>query len=472
MSATTLIEFDDLSEHTFDATKLALVNDKGQEKTQFLSSEILFSNFDGNTLPTLPEVSKRGVKTLVFGGVDNTGQVLGGVLNFPNQDLSNASYKNIVDVVDDFSFKVKVNMSVATVVSDRDIINMLSNIDNSKIRFYLMNDGSGITRIKREIIDSAGAITSDVVLTLADFAINPDFEISFSNDDNGNTLTYVNGVLFSTIASPAFDFTDFDFIFNDGTKAVADFDDAQLWKAVVPLAIGAISPEDTTFDLLENTMLTVIPFLLDEVTAFSVINEIPSDTQLKHFLVLNLNQIYHDGADWVESNGTLAQANTAAEISAKLDTLPIVKGLGKMLQIGHVFKSDLGYATALIESLTIKYKFQFKPDDVKTNIIFGTVLDNSKNPVEGATVRVDSDDKFYSGAFIGPTSKAISNAQGKYTIGIVETISTNSTVDICIEYSQLKLKKGVEFTETVVFEYKNRVIPDLPTTRLSDLVTA
>jgi len=218
-------------------------------------------------------------------------------------------------------------------------------------------------------------------------------------------------------------------------------------------------------------MLTVIPFLLDEVTSFSVISEIPANSQLKHFIVLNLDQIYHDGSNWVESDGTLAQANTAAEIAANLATLPIVKGLGKMLQIGHVFKSDLGYATALIESLTIQYKFQFKPDNVKINIVFGTIVDNSGAPVVGATIRVDSDDIFYNGALKAPTAKTLTNAQGKFTIGMIETVSTNSTVDITVEYTQKNIKKGVEFDEKITFEYKNRIIPDLPTTKLSDLVT-
>ena len=467
MSATTLIEFDDLTEHTFDALLMKLANDKGQLKEQFLSSEILFSNYDKDG----DLVSKRGTKTLVLSGADNTGQVLGGVLDFPNQDASIATYAAITDVIDDFSFRVKINMNVTAIVVDRDLVKMVSNIDNSLIRFYLENNGGGLTRIKRQIIDSTGGITSNVILIIKNFSIDPIFDISFSNDDDGNTLTYINGVLLSTIASPAFDFTDFDFVLGDSVEVTADFDNVQIWKAIIDLAVGIIAPEDTTFNLNENKMLTVIPFLLDEIISFTIINEIPSNTQLKHFLVLNLDQIYHDGTDWVESDGTLAQANTVTEISDNLASLPIVKGIGKILQIAHVFKSDIGYDTPLIESLTIQYKFQFKPDNVKINIIFGTIVDNAGVPVVGATVRVDSPDIFYNGAFKGPTAKASTNAQGKFTLGIIETISTSSTVDIFVEYSQKKLLKGVEFTENIVFEYKDRIIPDLPTTKLSDLVT-
>ena len=467
MTATTLIEYDVLAEHIFDAAKLKLADDKGQQKEQFLASEVFFSNFDtdGNL------ISKRGNKNLVLGGAENTGAVSGGVLSFPNQDESNAAYKAILSVVDDFSFRAKVNMRIATIVTDRDIVNMVSNIDNSKIRFYLENAGGGITRIRREIVDSAGAVVSDVVLKLEDFAINPDFEISFSNDDNGDTLSYVNGVLFSTVASPAFDFTDFDFVFNDGTDAVADFDDAQLWSSIVSLATAAIAPEDTTYELLERIMLTPLPFILDEAISIDIIVQIPANAQLKHFIGLGDIQYWHDGVNWLirEFGSTIAQANTVQEIKDNFTTLPIVKGIGVNMQIGHIFKSTLGYATALIESMTVKYKFQFKRDDVSTCLIFGSVIDNSNMPVEGAIVRVQSSDKFFNDAFVGPSAKAVTNAEGKYSLSVVETETSETTVDFTVEYTEKIIEDGEEIDSPVIFEFNNRVIPNLPTKKLADL---
>ena len=88
MSATTLIEFDDPTEHTFDAVKMELANDKGRLKSLVSANEILFSNFDTNG----DLVSKRGGKNIIFEGTDNTGQVANGLLSFPNQDNSIATY--------------------------------------------------------------------------------------------------------------------------------------------------------------------------------------------------------------------------------------------------------------------------------------------------------------------------------------------------------------------------------------------
>ena len=467
MSATTLIEFDDQTEHAFDAVKMELANDKGLLKSLVLASEILFSNFDKDGELT----SKRGSKTLVLSGTDDTGEVLGGVLNFPNNDQSIATYPNITDIVDDFAFRCRCETTLLTLVVDRDFLILESNVDQSRIRFYMQNQGSGVTRIKREIRDGAGAITNELILGLRNFSTDPNFNVAFSNDDNGDTLTYLDGVLISTIASPVFDFTDCNIVFSNNVQAVSDFDNFELFKSdAITAAFTFPFPESTTFDLLENTMITVIPFLLDEVTAFSIIEQIPDDTQLKHFLILNLDQIYHDGTAWVESDGTLDQSNTDAEILANIATLPLVKGIGAILQVGHVFKSDLGYVTADIESLTIVYEFQFKPDEVRTCLVFGTVVDNANQVVVGATIRVKSDDAFVNGAFKGPHAKTTTNAQGKFSISIPETATDGTTVDINIEYTQKDIKDGVEFDDPVTFEIKGIVVPNLPTAKLSDLV--
>lgn len=474
MSATTLIEFDDVTEHTFDSTKLTLLDDKGQLKSQVSANEILFSNFDGTGLD--PLISKRGNKTLVFGGVANTGQISGGVLDFPNQDRSIASYQNITDIVDDFAFRAKLISNISTTVFERNAVRLISNVDSSQIRFFISNQGGGVSRMNREIINSSGATVSNLVLATKTMSPGTTWNIAFSNDDDGNTLTFVDGVLLSTVASPPFDFTDCELRFGDNqganNTAWCDYDNVQLFDAHEITANYAFPfPEPTTYVLTEQTLLTQIPFLLDEVLDFSIINEILADTQLKHYLLINLNPFYHDGSNWVESNGTLAQSNTPAEILANISTLPIVKGVGAYLQVASIFKSDLGYDTAVIESISLKYKFAFKPSDLSLTLVYGTIVDNSGMPVEGATVRVNSDDKFFDNAFVGPTAKAVTNSQGKFSLTVVETETSGTTVDFTVEYKQQVFANGVEFTENVVFEYNNRVIPNFPTAEFSSLVT-
>ncbi len=466
MSVNAIIEFDDLLQHSFDASKIEITGGQAKLKSQALASEVFFYDFGIDAELT----SRRGGKELVFGGAENTGKVLGGVLNFPNQDLSNAAIKNITNIVDDFSFKVKVNMSIVTIVADRDIINMISNIDNSKIRFYLMNDGGGKTRIKREIIDSAGAVTDDVVLIIKDFSIDPDFEISFLNDDNGNTLTYVNGVLFSTVASPTFDFTDFDFIFNDGTNAVADFDDAQLWNAIVDLAIGSISPEDTTYPLTAQEIITAVPFIMDTWTAFSDNKTVLNGSLVKHQPLRDSARYFFDtvGAIWKIVDVALdkfLQSNLDTIINTNLPTFPLTIGIGTTIQIASLLKaSDDGYTTPILDTITLKYGRQHKAGAIGICTVIGVVKDKSGLPVVGAEVQFSSKIKksfLLNNVLIGPTVIAITDSEGKWSISLVETASTQNTVNAKIDF-----KDG----SNEIREFKNLTIPDLPSKDFEDIV--
>ena len=474
MSVRAIIEFDDAAEHSFDTAILTLLNDKGQHLSQLSPNEILFSNFDGNVLPVLPEVSKRGGKTIVFSGANNTGQVANGVLEFPNEDQSLGTYQNITDIVDDFAFRVKVISNITGTIMVRDLVRLVSNVDNSEIRFSFANQGGGLTRVNRVIIDSGGTTVSNIEVGSQAIVDGTVWDIAFSNDDDGNTLTYINGVLQSTIASPAFNFTDCNFIFSDSSSAnaAADYDNIQLFKTNELIANFAFPfPEETTFILEEQILVTDIPLLVDEIILVDIIHEIPANTQLKFFGLLDGQAYYHDGTNWAISNQTLAQSNTLAEIQANITAIPIVKGIGKILQLGSIFKSDLGYATPLIESVEVIYKITFKTDDVTVCNVFGTVFDNAIVPVVGATIRVQSADKFVNNVFIGPSAKAITNNQGKFSISLPETETDGTAVDIFVEYTEKQIIKGIEVDQKIIFEYKNRVIPNLVTRELSQLVT-
>ena len=176
---------------------------------------------------------------------------------------------------------------------------------------------------------------------------------------------------------------------------------------------------------------------------------------------------YHDGSNWVPSNGTLAQSNTPAEILANVSTFPVSKGVGGAVQIAHIFQSDVGYDTPSIESISISYKFQFKPDDVNLCIVYGSVLDNSGLPVEGATVRVNSSDKFFNAAFIGPSAKAVTDKFGKFSLTVVETETTNTAVNFTIEYTQKVIQNGREIDQFISSSLRNRIVPNSPSRELS-----
>lgn len=480
MSATVLIEFDDPSEHTFDNTKLTLLNDKGQLLSQVSPNEILFGNYDGlgdGSGGSPVALSRRGGKTLVFSGIANTGQVANGVLEFPNTDKSLATYQNITDIVDDFALRCRVEMNVATVSSDRNLINLNSNVDQSNIRFFVGDLGGGISRVRLTITDSGGVVTTNkLILAEPNFTTDPNFNVAISNDDDGNMLVHFNGSLHSTIASPSFDFTDCDVVFGDNVSSfggVANFDNFQLFKANEIVAAFAFPfPEPTTFDLNEHLLVTAIPQIVDEIIEVDITHEISPNTQLKFIVILNSVSFWFNGTVWEISDRTLSQANTEAEIKANLSSIPITKGIGKLMEFGSIFKSDSGYATPLVENATFKYGMSFKASDVVLCNITGTIKDNSGSAVEGATIRVQSEDKFFNNVIIGPSAKTLSNNQGKFSISVPESATANLPVDFFIEYTEKTLTDGKEVDSNVIFEVLGKIVPNAATAELSSLQDA
>lgn len=476
MSATEIIEFNDVTEHTFDNTKLTLLNDKGQLLSQVSPDEIFFANYDGlgdGSGGAPVALSRRGGKTAIFSGVNNTASVTGGLLTF-QEDRSVATYQNITDIVDDFAFRCRIQAIITSTVVDRDLFSLKSNVDSSEIRFFFSNNESGITRMNAQMIDSVGGITNSTAIVIKDLSVDPNWNIAISNDDNGNILFYVDGVLKKTLVSPAFDFTDMNIIFGDNSVnfSAANFDNVQLFKSDAILADFAFPfPELTTFVLSEQAMITDIPAIVDEVLDVTIVHTIPLLTQLKFFTLIDGVSLWFDATNWVTSARTLAQTNTEAEIKANLSALPLTKGIGSILQFGHVFKSDSGYATPLLERLTIEYKLSFKSGDVTTCTVFGTVRDNSNKAVAGATIRVQSSDKFFNNVFIGPSAKVVTTAEGKFSISVPETVTAGLTVDFTIDYIEKQLISGIEADVPIIFEFKNRIIPILPTREISLLVT-
>lgn len=465
MAVTSLIEFDDDLEHTFNSN-LEISDDKGKLKNIFLESELMFFNFGtDNNLN-----AKRGAYQLVFSGVN--GDVSNGFLNLDDDNVSRAKISNVQNagLENNFSFRMKLKVPFVSIVTEKAIFTLKSNADLSQVRFYFTNQGSGVTRINREIKDNLGNIISNAIVATIAFSVGHITEIAFSYDSINGSKTYLDGVLKNSTALYVSNMSNCDVVFGGITgNSFCSYDDFQLWVDEIDLLSNGITPEPTDFSIVENAMITDIPFLMDELNDFIENSQIPVLTFLKHFFIINLNQYWFNGNAWVASNGKLEQSNTSAEIKANLQSFPLVKGIGGYVQIAHVFKSDSGYATPLLESIQIIFGFKFKPDELKKCIVYGTVVDNQGNPVQGAIVEIDSKDKFYNSAFVGPKAEVITNEQGKFAVGLIETETTGTSVNINIKYNSGKTKPDGSIIFNI-FSYKNRIIPNFPSRKINELI--
>lgn len=483
MSVTSLIEFDDAAEHDFDAANMELASDKGGLKSQVLSSEVLFANFDED--PLIPNIltSKRGAKTLVLGGLNNTGEVSGGLLSFPNEDQSTATYQNITELTGDFTVRFKAISKIIAPGTPKQIARLISNVDSSQIRWRYQNQGSGVVRIYCNVTNSAGATVADFVVGSVTLAVGTVTNLAVSHDADGSLRMFYNGALVNTIAAPTFNFTNCNLRFgNTGgatETAAANIDNVQLWNApVLTAAFTYPVAEPTTYVLPTQQMDTKIPLLVDEFLDADIVVEIPSGSRCTHGVRLNEDIYVYDAVagTWGVVDYTsdlIDQGNSAADLKAnltKMNGVQVIKDIGKVVEIVHFVKSDSGYVTPLIESVTIKYKHTFKSGNIPLCTVLLTVKNKLGEAVENATIWVEGDPLILANTLLGPNGKVNTNAQGKVSVGIPQGI----TVDFRVGFNQPTLDEttGEESTEHVVFERPQQVIPALPTQSFELLASA
>lgn len=469
MSVTSLIEFDDAAEHEFDSSTLELASDKGGLKSQVDTNEVLFSNFDTDDELT----SKRGAKELTFGGAANTGQVSSGLLSFPNNDQSTATYLNITDIVDDFAVRFKAISKITTPATAKQIARLKSNVDLSEIRWRYQNQGGGVARIYCTVINSAGATVSDFTLGTVTLAVGTVTNLAVSHDADGSFRMFYNGALVNTISAPSFDFTNCNLRFGNTGGATelasANIDNVQLWKSpFLTAAYTYPTPEATTYVLPEQRMNTKIPLLVDEILDIDIAAEVPADSQLTHGVEVNGDLYVYDSGSgvWVlaDLTSTLIDQGTSAAVMkaniTKLNDAVIVKDIGKVVEIVHFFKSDSGYATPLIESVTLKYKHTFKSGNIPLCTVLLTVKNKLGEVVPDASIWISGEDTLLANTLLGPTGKKTTNAQGKISVAIPQGI----TVDFRVGFTEPSLDEttGEEGTEFRTFELSGQLIPSLP----------
>ena len=111
-------------------------------------------------------------------------------------------------------------------------------------------------------------------------------------------------------------------------------------------------------------------FRADGLAGFTEVSTKSGSDKIKHILKKNSIWYYHDGNDWVESNETYAQANTAAEIETyKADFL--TEGYGKNIKLRSFLHSDDGSTTPALDTITISYNFSGDEATYSTVTIYG-----------------------------------------------------------------------------------------------------
>lgn len=78
-----------------------------------------------------------------------------------------------------------------------------------------------------------------------------------------------------------------------------------------------------TYSTDAPTALTKNPISADRIVGIKEYASKPSNTGIKYSIVSDSQDLYYDGSNWVESNGTYAQSNTIKDVVANIDRLII-----------------------------------------------------------------------------------------------------------------------------------------------------
>lgn len=262
----------------------------------------------------------------------------------------------------------------------------------------------------------------------------------------------------------------------------------QVTLLVVFPAANTISSVDTlTFNTTANTAyptsdptITVnAGFLSDalESLAETMVTVAGADSLTYIFQVNGQDKYYDTGTSaWANSDGSLAQSNTAAELTdAVLVALDLASGVTVNLKV--VLHSDDSLTTPEVATLTVGYNFFNTQNEPATCTVWGFYLDVSGQGVPGATVtfglkRTLGQYREAAGSIIEKQVQRVTDENGRFEADLIrssefETAGTyvitikDPTASPKLDTSYIEKTKAIEFT-----------VPDLTNVDITDRISA
>ncbi len=146
----------------------------------------------------------------------------------------------------------------------------------------------------------------------------------------------------------------------------------------------------TIYDATDPQLVCNATFRCERIDAFTETKSASGSDEIKYILKKGTVKYYWSGAAWVVSDGTYAQANTAAEVEANKATFTTV---GITVEITVLFHSDDGSTTPELDVLQVDYDFSgSNPDPIETCIVWGyQVQTDTEADPENITVYLVND---------------------------------------------------------------------------------
>ena len=228
--------------------------------------------------------------------------------------------------------------------------------------------------------------------------------------------------------------------------------------------IGGFAVDDPT--IVNNSGVDA-----DAFVSFATVQSTPSGSDVKFVICRAAVDFYWNGSAWVVSDGTFAQANTAADVTANIATFDISSGFN--IKIKAFLHSDAGTVTPTLTSVSVGYDFNQEPSDNPSTCTITAALEDILGDVQvsNASLIIENHRPFgWGNVIVQPNKQTIPfDANGEVSVPLVETSSVN--------VNTAQIPKGYKFTLEYTdqgstdrrFVFGFAQVPDLTTQKLTSL---
>lgn len=203
----------------------------------------------------------------------------------------------------------------------------------------------------------------------------------------------------------------------------------------------------------------------DDLLDFDATLAASGSDSVRFQIVANGVNKWWNGAAWATSDGTLAQANTAAEVATNAIALDIDSGV--TLKLRAVLHSASGATTPTLTSAAIDYDFFAPTPDLPAEcIVYGFIRDilgdiEAVSPVLVVTLRrlfIYSDDF----VIMPAVKEATADGDGRIELSLVETATASKTYRFAVRYTN-------DSGHVVTVKLGDATVPNAPSVNLAAL---
>jgi hypothetical protein len=226
---------------------------------------------------------------------------------------------------------------------------------------------------------------------------------------------------------------------------------------------GGAAKQTAPFQLEANLIMSE-PKKVRLFSAFSAAINLATPSHEVTFIVEDDGTLkYWNGAAWATSDGSAAQSNTAAEMSANLPSL-ITDLTTHDIRFEAVFQSPDTLQTSELEAFSFSYVSGFNTCTVYVALVDLENVTPTIDPANPPKLYVSNDRGFLQGCnAVYPFSQSVEfDALGVATIDVMETETTGEKLEFVITFPD---GDSIES-----FRFRPSVVPDLAFANLSDIV--